>query len=102
MEILPPQSWKKRGGGGLIFWRKEGYFSTETHPPSVFYTKGVGCIYMIEFLTVLLLWELDASYGWWAVFVLLCIYKTYNYVMLRRAVKRLSLEMEEAIDRDRI
>jgi len=57
---------------------------------------------MIEFLIVLLLWELDASYGWWAVFVLLCIYKTYNYVMLRRAVKRLSLEMEEAIDRDRI
>ena len=55
---------------------------------------------MIEFLIVLLLWELDASYGWWAVFVLLFLYKAYNYVMLRRAVKRLSLEMEEAIDRD--
>lgn len=55
---------------------------------------------MIEFLIVLLLWELDASYGWWAVFGLLCLYKAYNYFMLRRALKKLSLEMEEAIDRE--
>lgn len=55
---------------------------------------------MIEFLIVLLLWELNASYGWWAVFLLLCIYKTYNYLRIRRAMKNLSLEMQEAIDRD--
>lgn len=56
---------------------------------------------MIEFLIVLLLWELDAHYGWWAVFVLLCIYKAYQSWMLRRAIKNLSLEVQEAIDRDR-
>lgn len=53
---------------------------------------------MIEFLIVLLLWELDASYGWWIVFALLCLYKAYNYFMLRRAIKNLSLEVQEAID----
>lgn len=53
---------------------------------------------MIEFLIVLLLWELDASYGWWAVFVLLCLYKLYNYWMLRRAIKRFSLEVQEEMN----
>lgn len=55
---------------------------------------------MIEFLIVLLLWELDASYGWWVVFGVLWIYKLYRYIEMRRALKNLSLEMEEAIKRD--
>lgn len=53
---------------------------------------------MIEFLIVLLLWELDASYGWWAGFAFLVIYKAYKYWELRQAIKALSLEMQEAID----
>jgi len=65
-----------------------------------FYTKGWGGIYMIEFLIVLLLWELDASYLWWVVFGVLWIYKLYRYIEMRRALKNLSLEMEEAIKRD--
>ncbi len=55
---------------------------------------------MIEFLIVLLLWELDASYVWWAVFGALCAYKAYKYWQLRRALKNLSVEMQEAMDRD--
>jgi membrane protein implicated in regulation of membrane protease activity len=90
---------EKKRGWGPYFLAERGIFFYGNTPPFCFLYKRGGGIYMIEFLIVLLLWELDASYGWWAVFVLLCIYKTYNYVMLRRAVKRLSLEMEE-IERD--
>jgi len=52
---------------------------------------------MIELLVAYLLWEGGAGVEWWAIFASLCIYKLYRYMEMRRALKNLSLEMEEAI-----
>ena len=55
---------------------------------------------MIELLIAYLMYEGGAGAEWWTVFALLCLYKIYRYMEMRRALKNLSLEMHEAIKKD--
>ena len=57
---------------------------------------------MIELLVAYLLWEGGAGAEWWTVFALLCMYKIYRYMEMRRALKNLSVEMEQAIKRNEL